>query len=42
MLRRTLVENPLLLARWKLSPVLRQFAFEDAKVDCLGRHTAYC
>jgi hypothetical protein len=42
MLRRILVENPLLFARWKLSPVLRQFAFDDAKVDCLGCHTANC
>jgi hypothetical protein len=42
MLRRILVENPLLFARWKLSPVLRQFAFDDAKVDCLGCYTAYC
>jgi hypothetical protein len=42
MLRRILVENPLLFARWKLSPVLRQFAFDDAKVDCLGCQAAYC
>jgi hypothetical protein len=42
MLRRILVENPLLFARWKLSPILRQFAFDDAKVDCLGCQTAYC
>jgi hypothetical protein len=42
MLRRILVENPLLFARWKLSPVTRQFAFDDAKVDCLSCHTAYC
>jgi hypothetical protein len=41
MLRRILVENPLLFARWKLSPVLKQFAFNDAKVNCLGCHTAY-
>ncbi|KAH5240613.1 hypothetical protein HBI64_077320 [Parastagonospora nodorum] len=42
MLRRILVENPLLFARWKLSPVSRQFAFDDAKVDCLGCQAAYC
>ena len=42
MLRQILVENPLLFARWKLSPILRQFAFEDTKVDCLGCQTAYC
>ena len=41
MLRRILVENPLLFARWKLSPVTRQFAFDDAKVNCLGCDTAY-
>ena len=40
-LRQILVENPLLFARWKLSPVLRQFAFDDAKVECLGCHTAW-
>lgn len=41
MLRRILVENPLLFARWKLSPILRQFAFDDAIVNCLGCRTAY-
>ena len=42
MLRRILVENPLLFARWKLSPGLRQFAFDDAEVNCLGCHAAGC
>ena len=42
MLRRILVENPLLFARWKLSPILRQFAFDDAKVHCFNCETAYC
>jgi hypothetical protein len=41
MLHRVLVENPLLFARWKLSPALRQFAFDDAKVNCLECETAY-
>ncbi|KAF1828091.1 hypothetical protein BDW02DRAFT_635394 [Decorospora gaudefroyi] len=41
MLRRILVENPLLFARWKLSAVLRQFAFDDAKTGCHGCHIAY-
>ncbi|KAJ4355136.1 hypothetical protein N0V95_003218 [Ascochyta clinopodiicola] len=37
MLRQILVENPLLFARWKLSPVLRQFAFDDAKWSQMRR-----
>ena len=42
MLRRIWVENPLLFARWKLSPVLRQFAFDDAKPNCHDCYIAYC
>ncbi|KAF1935461.1 hypothetical protein EJ02DRAFT_460354 [Clathrospora elynae] len=42
MLRRISVENPLLFARWKLSPVLRQFAFDDAKPNCHDCYIAYC